>query len=98
MWALASLGVGTALVTPFLVESMFYAGPILLATIGTAHQDSRFRRNMGGSLSPEKESITSNIPFLALLSGRQDWNQLFEEIKWLNGGLATMIILCLHAI
>ena len=98
LWALASLGVGTALVTPFLVESMFYAGPILLATIGTAHQDSRFRRNMGGSLSPEKESITSNIPFLALISGRQDWNQLFEEIKWLNGGLATMIILCLHVI
>ena len=98
LWALASLGVGTAIVTPFLVESMFYAGPVLLATIGTAHQDSRFRRNMGGTLSPEKESKTSNIPFLALLSGRQDWTKLFEEIKWLNGGLAAMIILCCHVI
>ena len=98
LWALASLGVGTALVTPFLVNSMFYAGPILLATVGTAHQDSRFRRNMGGTLSPEKESITSNIPFLALLSGRQDWNQLYNEIKWLNGGLGAMIILFFHVI
>ena len=98
LWGLAALGVGTALVTPFLVESMFYAGPLLLATIGTSHQDSRYRRNMGGTLSPEKERTTSNIPFLALLSGRQDWSKLFDEIKWLNGGLATMVILCLHVI
>jgi len=98
LWGLASLGVGTALVTPFLVESMFYAGPLLLATIGTSHQDSRYRRNMGGTLTPEKEQITSNTPFLALLSGRQDWSKLLDEIKWLNGGLATMIILCFHVI
>ena len=98
LWALASLGVGTALVTPFIVESMFFAGPVVLSTFGTAHQDSRYRRNMGGTLTPEKEKITSNIPFVALLSGRQDWNKLFDEIKWLNGGLATLIVLLLHVI
>ena len=98
LWALASLGVGTALVTPFVIESMFYAGPILLATFGTAHQDSRFRRNMGGTLSPQKERTTSNIPFLALVAGKQDWEKLVNEIKWLNGGLATLFVLALHVI
>ena len=98
LWALASLGVGAALVTPFMVESLFFAGPLLLATFGTAHQDSRFRRNMGGTLSPEKEERTSNIPFAALLTGRQEWKKLLEEIKWLNGGIATLIILALHVI
>ena len=98
LWALASLGVGTALATPFVIESMFFAGPILLATFGTAHQDSRFRRNMRGTLSPEKERITSNIPFLALFVGKQNWEQLGNEIKWLNCGLATIIVLALHVI
>ena len=81
-----------------MVESLFFAGPLLLATFGTAHQDSRFRRNMGGTLSPEKEERTSNIPFAALLTGSQEWKRLLEEIKWLNGGLATLIILALHVI
>jgi len=98
LWALASLGIGTALITPFVIESMFFAGPILLATFGTAHQDSRFRRNMGGTLSPEKERITSNIPFLALIAGKQDWEKLGNEMKWLNCGLAAIIVLAFHVI
>ena len=96
LWALASLGVGTAMTTPFVVNSLFFGGPLLLATLGTAHQDSRYRRGLGGSLSTEKESSTSNIPFAALLVGRQDWMKLFEEIKWLNGGVATMLVVLAH--
>ena len=96
LWALASLGVGTAMTTPFVVNSLFFGGPLLLATLGTAHQDSRYRRSLGGSLSTEKESSTSNIPFAALLVGRQDWMKLFEEIKWLNGGVATMLVVLAH--
>ena len=98
LWALASMGVGTALVTPFLVESLFFGGPLLLATFGTAHQDTRFRRGMGGTLTPEKESVTSNIPFAALLLGRQDWTKLLDEMKWLNGGVATLLVFALHNI
>ena len=70
LWSLASLGVGTALLTPFVVESLFFAGPIALATVGTWHQDSRFKRGMGGTLTADMESKTSNIPFAALLLGR----------------------------
>ena len=92
------MGVGTALVTPFLVESLFFGGPLLLATFGTAHQDTRFRRGMGGTLTPEKESVTSNIPFAALLLGRQDWTKLLDEMKWLNGGVATLLVFALHNI
>ena len=36
---------------------------------GARAQDSRFRREIGGSLTPEREAATSNVPFLALLSG-----------------------------
>jgi hypothetical protein len=96
LWALASMGVGTALVTPFLVESLFFGGPLLLATFGTAHQDARFRRGLGGTLTPEKEEATSNIPFAALLVGRQDWTKLWNEMKWLNGGVATLLVFALH--
>ena len=96
LWALASMGVGTALITPFMVESMFFAGPLLLATFGTAHQDARFRRGMGGMLSKEKEEKTSNVPFAAFLVGKQDWSKLFDEVKWLNGGLATLLVVAAH--
>ena len=96
LWALASLGVGTALITPFLVEATFFGGPLLLASLGTTHQDSRFRRGMGGTLSPAKEQATSNIPFGALLFGQQDWMKLFDEIKWLNCGIASLIVVAGH--
>ena len=96
LWALASLGVGTAIVTPFIVESLFFGGPLLLATFGTAHQDSRFKRGMGGSLSVEKEKKTSNLPFAALLVGKQDWRKLFDEVKWINGGVASLLVVLAH--
>jgi hypothetical protein len=96
LWALASLGVGTALITPFIVESAFFGGPLLLSTFGTAHQDARFRRGMGGTLTKEKEARTSNIPFAALLVGRQDWIKLFDEIKWLNCGVASLLVMIAH--
>ena len=96
LWSLASLGVGTALLTPFVVESFFFAGPLALASVGTWHQDSRFRRGMGGTLTPDMESKTSNIPFAALLMGRQDWGKLWHEFKGLNALLPALVVLALH--
>ena len=44
-------------------------------------------------LSLEREHETSNLPFVALISGRQSWTPLLDELKWNNVGLAvaTMI-------
>jgi len=96
LWSLASLGVGTALLTPFVVESLFFAGPIALATVGTWHQDSRFKRGMGGTLTADMESKTSNIPFAALLLGRQDWGKLWDEFKGLNALLPALVVVAMH--
>ncbi len=42
-----------------------------MALIGGHHQDSRFRRNIGGSLPKDYDDLTSNVPFWALISGKQ---------------------------
>ena len=96
LWSLASLGLGTALLTPFIVESCFFAGPLALASVGTWHQDSRFRRGLGGTLTPEMERKTSNIPFAALLMGRQDWGKLWDEFKGLNAVLPALMVVAMH--
>lgn len=96
LWSLASLGVGTALLTPFVVESFFFAGPLALASVGTWHQDSRFRRGLGGTLTPDMESKTSNIPFAALLMGRQDWGKLWDEFKGLNALVPALVVVAMH--
>ena len=64
----------------------------MVALVGTHHQDDRYRRGIGGHLSPEKEARTSNLPFYALLTGRQDWGKLAEEIKLPNCGVAMSIV------
>ena len=83
-------GLGAALATPFATEVAMFSMPALFALIGTAHQDSRFRRhNMGGELPPDVDAVTSNLPFVALLQGRQSWSALAEEVKWLNCSVAV---------
>ena len=49
--------------------------------------------SLNTSLTPEREHETSNLPFVALISGRQSWTPLLDELKWNNVGLAvaTMI-------
>lgn len=64
------------------------AGPLCVAVVGTHHQDSRYRRGMGGTLTPARDAATSNIPFAALMSGRQSWGPLLEELHWQRVGVA----------
>jgi uncharacterized membrane protein len=37
------------------------------------------------------EQETSNIPFAALLTGRQSWLKLSEEMKWTNAMIASSV-------
>jgi uncharacterized membrane protein len=66
-----------------------FAFPSVFAMIGGAHQDHRFLKNSGGKLSMEKYNVTSNVPFLAMLSGKQSFGDLCKEMKLPNMGLAV---------
>lgn len=74
----------------YLPHAVMFSFPILFTYIGTSHQDYRHRRNNGGRLSPATEAVTSNLPFQALLEGRQSWRALGEEVKWTNACVAGL--------
>jgi hypothetical protein len=90
IWSLALVGLGSALVTPYAASAAFFTGPLAFATVGFAHQDYRHRRGMGGMLSPERDAATSNVPFRALLEGRQSWSAARSELKGTNAVLALV--------
>jgi len=69
MWCLATLGLGTALVTPYAAQAVMCTMPAVFSLIGGAHIDMRHRRGSGGTLTPERDVRTSNVPFLALAQG-----------------------------
>ena len=87
LWSLGVLCLGSAAVTPFVPEMVAFSFPMVWAVVGSAHSDYRHRRGSGGQLGQEEERSTSNIPFLALMQGRQSWTALRDEIKWTNAGL-----------
>ena len=94
LWSFGLLGMGNALLVPSLPQRLWLSMPLMVALVGGAHTDSRFRRGMGGNLSKEYDEATSNIPFLALLSGRQGnvvkkLQDFAEEVKPLNLALAV---------
>lgn len=91
LWSFGLVMASEALRSIYWSEIAMFSFPLMFAMIGTAHQDSRFRRGMGGYLSPEKDDSTSNVPFVALLTGKQPWAPLENEIKWTNAALATIV-------
>lgn len=102
LWAFGLVGAGNALLVPSIPQRVWMSMPLLVALIGGAHTDSRHRRGMGGSLSPELDAVTSNIPFLAMITGKQggadtqgleavvrSFHEYRAEIKGLNAALAV---------
>lgn len=96
LFSLGMFGLGTALKTPFATRAIVYGFPLLFALIGGFHQDYRHRRHSGGYLSPETDQKTSLIPFLALLCGRQNWNELWSEMKHVNMSIAVLVAMYLN--
>lgn len=80
LYGVGLLGMGLAMRSSFAGRRALFAGPLGVSLIGTFHQDSRYRRGMGGALSPARDAATSNIPFVALVQGRQSWQDLWQEI------------------
>lgn len=97
LWSLGMASIGNALSTIYYTEVVMFTFPLIFAAIGSSHQDYRYRRGMGGYLSPEKEEKTSVVPFRALLTGKQSWKDLSNEMKWSNAGLAAAYGLFLGA-
>lgn len=94
LWSLGFMGLGSACLVPSLPQKAWLAMPMLVALIGGEHTDSRYRRGMGGLLTDEYDRATSNIPFLALLSGTQGnvgavLHEFVREVKPLNAAIAV---------
>eukprot|EP00532_Pseudo-nitzschia_australis_P005991 CAMPEP_0168169678 /NCGR_PEP_ID=MMETSP0139_2-20121125/3767_1 /TAXON_ID=44445 /ORGANISM="Pseudo-nitzschia australis, Strain 10249 10 AB" /LENGTH=266 /DNA_ID=CAMNT_0008087115 /DNA_START=85 /DNA_END=882 /DNA_ORIENTATION=+ len=90
LWSFGMIGMSQSLLAPIIPLQIWWLGPSLVAWLGGSHTDSRFRRGMGGMLHPEYDCQTSNIPFLAMITGKQSgcWEGLSKEIKPLNAALA----------
>jgi len=61
-WSFGFLCLGEAATAAFLPEVVFFTFPVVFAFIGGWHQDHRFLKGSGGTLSLERYSKTSNIP------------------------------------
>lgn len=90
-WSFGLVCMGPSFSSIFMPQIVFGVCPAIFALIGGAHQDSRYRRRMGGYLSPEKDANTSHLPFMALLSGKQSWSRLNEEMKWSNASVGAAL-------
>lgn len=91
LWFLGLTCLGSAVTTVYAAHAAMFTFPVVFAYLGGAHQDQRFRRSSGGVLTADMEAISSNVPFVALLTGRQSWKKLNEEMKWTNAGLAVAV-------
>ena len=89
LWSLGLIGLGTASLSVFLPEVVFGSFAGLFAAIGSSHQDYRHQRGSGGYLSPERLATTSNVPFAAVLAGRQSFLAAQQEMKTTNAALAA---------
>jgi uncharacterized membrane protein len=93
LWSFGLIGTGLGMLSTSLPARVWFSMPLMVALIGGEHTDSRYRRNMGGSLTPTQE-LSSNVPFWGIVSGRQgDVQNVFaslirDEMKGINAMLA----------
>jgi len=94
LWSFGLIGLGSSFLTPCVATRIWLSMPLMMALIGGGHTDSRHRRGMGGVLNKELDEQTSNVPFWAIVSGKQgggvqeSFGNLYDEIKGLNGLIA----------
>jgi len=93
LWSFGLIGLGQAMMASSIPLQIWWTGPVAIAWLGGAHTDSRFRRGMGGTLDPRYDAETSNVPFAAMLTGRQgsdSMRKMMEEGKPLNAAVAIL--------
>lgn len=98
LWSLGIFCIGRAVPALYYPEVAFWSLPLVWAYLGGAHQDYRHRRKSGGVLTPEKDAMTSNVPFVAMLQGKQSFDLWKEETKWVNAGIGGTAALAMMAL
>jgi uncharacterized membrane protein len=94
---MAFMGAGQAILASPHPVALWWWGPTAIAALGGWHQDSRFRRGLGGNMDPSYESQTSNVPLLAILTGRQGrvdtalGELVARDVKPLNAGIGLAV-------
>jgi uncharacterized membrane protein len=90
-WSSGLIALGPALTSTFIPEIVMFSFPVIFAYIGGAHQDHRFLKGSGGTLSIEKYNKTSNLPFIAILRGDQSLSDVMRELKGSNMAAALAL-------
>jgi NnrU protein len=100
LWSFGLVCAGNAFLQPTSGLGLWMTGPFLVALFGGYHQDSRASRNMGESFpSAAYEQQTSNVPFMAMLLGKQKEQNvmssfyifLTQELKPINAFAAVIV-------
>jgi hypothetical protein len=92
LWAFGLTSLSFAL-SPYKTHMYMFGFPFLFTLIGSTHIDDRHRRGIGGTLPPEKEKITSNVPLGAYMRGNLPWSHLVDQLKGWNLTLAFLLAL-----
>ena len=103
LWSLAFIGLGSALITKSIPQSVWFSMPTLMAIVGGWHHDYRFKRGIGGTMNEELYKKTSALPFVGLVFGTQEGGRIkairdmCSEMKGINllGGLGVATIFAL---
>lgn len=97
LWGVAIWAAGHILVTGDTAGLIFFGGLLLLALFGTASIDAKRKRMLGESWDAFA-ARTSNLPFAAIIAGRQKLS--VAEIGWWRIVLALAIyagVIAIHA-
>jgi uncharacterized membrane protein len=96
LWSFGLIGLGQSCLVPSIPQRLWLMMPLAVAWIGGAHTDSRFRRGMGGTLEPEYDRQTSNIPFAAMITSQGGWEALIKDELKLWNVVAAMALAAAH--
>lgn len=88
LWGVALWALGHLLVNGDLASVVLFGGMLALALFGTASIDAKRKRALGNAWD-NFAAQTSNVPFAAILSGRQKLS--LSEIGWWRIGLAVAV-------
>ena len=92
LWSMGLVGLSFALQAKTQTQLIFNMFPLAFTFVGGLHQDSRFRRGIGGNI----DGKSSFVPFASVISGEVDLGHVLEKTKALN--LAVAFILALVTI
>lgn len=86
LWALAHM-----VANPDVASWWFFGSIATLSLVGTRAQDVKKQRDLGHRWA-HYAAVTSNVPFVAILTGRQTWPRELRLVPQVLGGIAIYVI------